>query len=304
MPRPRLVLAAVLAFAAAAAATTAPAVAAGKRSTTTRKGAAKTTAAKTTAAKATAKPTAPKATQNTTSAPTPSPTKPTPTLSGRLTVFAASSLTEAFTAAANAFEKRYPGTNVEVSFGGSPTLVTQVINGAPAGVIALADLPNMSRLQQAGAVETPVAFAGNKLAIVVRRTNPRGITKLADLTRPGLLIGLGGPAVPVGAYARQAFARAGLEVPSASQEQDVKAIVTKVALGELDAGIVYVTDVQAGEDQVLGVDIPENQNIVATYPAAVVRGTGNAPFAQAFLNWLRSGEGQRLVTSFGFLPAG
>jgi molybdate transport system substrate-binding protein len=147
---------------------------------------------------------------------------------------------------------------------------------------------------------SPRVFATNRLQIVVAAGNPKGITGLADLVRPGLVVVLCGPAVPCGRYATQALQKAGVRVVPASQETDVKAVVSKVALGEADAGIVYVTDVKAGGAKVQGIAIPGNQNVVATYPIAVVKAASHGRAAQAFVDFVLSPQGQRILASFGF----
>src|SRR6202521_3148788 len=188
-------------------------------------------------------------------------------VSGTITVFAASSLTAAYTAIANDFQKSYPGSMVKFSFGGSSTLVAQIQQGAIGDVFASADQPNMQKAVDAGLVSgSPSIFAHNRLEIVVGAGNSKRITGLSDLVGAGLLVVLCAPAVPCGRYATQALQKAGVIVKPASLETDVKAVVTKVALGEADAGIVYVTDVKAAGAAVQGVDIPLGQNVTADYP--------------------------------------
>src|SRR6185295_1432782 len=189
-----------------------------------------------------------------------------------VTVFAAASLTSAFQAIAAAYEKEHTGAKVQLNFAGSPTLVQQIRDGAPADVFASADEANVQKLVDAGEIEgAPVIFARNTLQIAVAAGNPKHVTGLSDLGKPGLVIALCGPTVPCGRYAAEAFAKAGVPVPSASQELDVKAVTTKVALGEADAGVVYVTDVRAAGAKVDGVVIPEASNVVARYPIAVTK---------------------------------
>ncbi len=220
-----------------------------------------------------------------------------------VTVFAAASLTAAFQTMATAFEQAHPAVKVELNFAGSPTLVQQIQQGAPADVFASADEVNMQKLVVSGEVAgVPELFAHNTLQIVVAAGNPKRITGLADLARPGLIIALCGPTVPCGRYASEAFGKAGLAVPAASQELDVKGVVTKVALGEADAGIVYVTDVRAAAGKVEGVDISEAFRVVARYPIAVLKNAPNRPAAEAFAAFVVSPEGQRVLATFGFLP--
>jgi len=188
---------------------------------------------------------------------------------------------------AGAFEKAHPGAQVELNFAGSPTLVQQIQQGAPADVFASADEANMQKLVESGQVAgAPRLFAGNQLQIVVSVGNPKHIASLADLAKPGLVIALCGPTVPCGRYANEAFAKAGVAAPAASQELDVKAVLTKVSLGEADAGVVYVTDVRAAAGKVEGVDIPESSNVIARYPIAVVKNAPNAAAAAAFIDFV------------------
>ena len=177
-------------------------------------------------------------------------------LSGTITVFAASSLNAVFTTIGADFEKSHPGTMVRFSFAGSSSLAAQIQEGALGDVFASADQPNMQKLVQAGlTAESPMVFARNDLEIVVGKGNPKHIASLADLARSGLVVVLCAPAVPCGHYAAQALQKAGVSVKPASQEADVKSVLSKVALGEADAGIVYVTDLKAAGQSVEGVAI-------------------------------------------------
>src|SRR5262249_4386992 len=158
-------------------------------------------------------------------------------------------------------------TKVTFNFAGSPTLVRQILDGAPADVFASADLENMQRLSEERAIAgEPQTFARNLLQIVVAKGNPKRIAGLADLTRPGLVVVLGGETGRAGRYALAALKRAGVPRPAGSRELDVKAVVSKVQLGEADAGVVYATDVHAAGDAVEGVVVPEAHNVVAQYP--------------------------------------
>src|SRR6202011_3979851 len=173
-------------------------------------------------------------------------------LSGTISVFAASSLTAAYTTIGSDFQKSHPGTMVKFTFSGSSTLVSQIQQGAIGDVFASADQPNMQKLVDAGLIAgSPATFTHNRLEIVVAAGNPKQITGLSDLARSGLVVVLCAPAVPCGRYGAQAI-----------QEADVKAVVSKVALGEADAGIVYVTDVKAAGNGVQGVNIPPAMNVV------------------------------------------
>jgi molybdate transport system substrate-binding protein len=219
-----------------------------------------------------------------------------------LVVLAAASLTEGLREAASAFESRHPGLTVQPSFAGSPTLAHQIEEGAPADVFASADEATMQRLVDGGHVAGPPAvFARNRLAIVVPPGNPKSIRSLADVARPGLVIVLCAPTVPAGRYAREAFAKAGVAVPRASEEADVKAVVTKVRLGEADAGIAYTTDVHAAAGAVDGVALPDAHDVIARYPVAVLREARNRSAAEAFVAFLTSEDGARILARFGFL---
>ena len=203
-----------------------------------------------------------------------------------VTVAAAASLTEAFEALGGA----------TFSFTGSQQLVAQLEARAPVDVVATADTSAMDRLVRAGLVDTPATFAGNRLAIAVATGNPARITGLADLGRSGLKVVLADPTVPAGRYAREAIDRAGVAVRPVSLELDVTAVARKVAGGEADAGIVYVTDVPPAAR----VDIPDAANVIATYPVAVVRATGNRAGAQAFVDRLLGPAGRSVLAVHGF----
>jgi molybdate transport system substrate-binding protein len=217
-----------------------------------------------------------------------------------ITVFAASSLTAAFTRLGEQYAGANGGTRVRFNFAGSQALATQLRQGAPADVFASADVPNMDKVKDL--VATPQPFASNRLAIVVERGNPKGVTGLGDLAAAGLKVVLAADQVPAGRYARQVLDRAGIRVRPVSQEDNVKAVVTKVALGEADAGIVYATDVSAGGDKVEAVAIPRDQNLTATYPIATVQASTSRDRAQAFVDLVLSAEGQRVLRASGFLP--
>jgi molybdate transport system substrate-binding protein len=222
-------------------------------------------------------------------------------LSGSLTVLAAASLTEAFNDAKTKLTASDPGLSVTYGFAGSQALVTQIQNGEPADVFASADTTNMNKLVAAGLVDPPVTFARNKLEIAVAPGNPKNITGLADLARPGLKVVLEDPSVPAGNYARQALAKLNVTVHPVSNPLDVKSALLTVTSGEADAVVVYVTDVSSSGGKAQGVAIPDSQNIVATYPIAVVKATKNQAAAQAFVDSMVSGIGQQALLARGFL---
>jgi molybdate transport system substrate-binding protein len=221
-------------------------------------------------------------------------------VSGTITVFAASSLTSAYTAIGKDFQKAHPGSMVKYSFGGSSTLVAQIQQGAIGDVFASADQTNMQKAVDAGLVAgSPSIFAHNRLEIVVGAGNPKHITRLSDLAHSGLVVVLCAQVVPCGRYAVQALQKAGVTVKPASQETDVKAVVSRVVLGEADAGIVYLTDVKAAGATVQGVEIPSGVNVLADYPVAVLKDSQNTPLAKAFISYLL-GAGQQTLTRYGF----
>jgi len=218
---------------------------------------------------------------------------------GELHVFAATSLTDAFTELGEQLEADVGGLRVVLNLAGSSDLVRQIREGAGADVVATADATNMVVLDDAGLVEAPETFTGNSLAIVVPRGNAKRVRTLADLARDDVTVVLCAAQVPCGRYADQALRKTGVDVTAASREENVRAVLTKVHLGEADAGIVYVTDVRAAS-AVEAVSIPAEHTIVARYRIAVVRGAANPDAAHAFVALVRSGAGQRVLRSHGF----
>jgi molybdate transport system substrate-binding protein len=219
---------------------------------------------------------------------------------GTLTVVAASSLTEAFGEIARAFEAANPGVDVELSFDGSARLATAIIEGAPADLFASADEANLARVADEDLTSgEPLVFATNVLQIVVPAGNPLGIDSLGDLTRADVTLSLCGEGVPCGRYAARAFATAGLDVPPAGDQENVKGVLTQVQLGEADAGIVYLTDVLAAVD-VEGIDLAATEQVEATYPASVLAEAANPDAAAAFLAFLTGDEAQTILAAAGF----
>jgi molybdate transport system substrate-binding protein len=229
-----------------------------------------------------------------------------------LTVFAAASLTDAFTELAEGFESDNPAVRVRFNFAGSPVLVTQLEHGAEADLLATADQDNMDAALARGVVaDAGMAFARNRLAIIVPASNPGGVSSARDLAKDALKLVLAQASVPAGRYARQmlenpefggSFASDVLD-NVVSEEPNVKAVVTKVQLGEADAGIVYVTDVTrdlAGE--VEAIDLPEEFNVIATYPVAVTRGAKQPDLASAFIAYALAEAGQATLEEYGFIP--
>jgi molybdate transport system substrate-binding protein len=223
-------------------------------------------------------------------------------ITGSLNVFGAASLTGAFNNAKTPLKAANPGLTLTYNFAGSNTLVSQIMQGAPADVFASADTANMQKLVTAGLVEAPVTFAKNKLEIAVAAGNPKGITSLADLAKPGVSVVLEAVGVPAGDYTRSILTAQNITVTPKSLETDVKSAIAKVTAGEADATVVYVTDVTAAGSAVAGVTIPDANQPSITYPIAVVKATKNASAAQAFVNSAVSGEVQKALEAAGFLP--
>jgi molybdate transport system substrate-binding protein len=220
---------------------------------------------------------------------------------GEITVFAAASLIESFTEIGKAFEVANPGAKVTFSFAASSALVKQINDGAPADVFASADLANMRELTgAANAAGEPEVFATNELEIITGAGNPKRLSGVADLVDPDLIVVTCGPDVPIGKYTTDLFEKAGVTVTPKSYEADVKAVVSKVTLGEADAGIVYATDVKAAGDKAVGVEIPDALNVVATYPIAVTKAAKNMGTADAFVAFVLSEAGQEILAAAGF----
>lgn len=243
-------------------------------------------------------------TKTSTAAPsTTAPASPAAALTGSLNVLAAASLTGAFNSAKKSFATADPGLTLTYNFAGSNALVAQITQGAPADVFASADTKNMQKLVAAGLVDTPVTFAKNKLEIAVAAGNPKNITGLADLAKPGVSVILEAVGVPAGDYTRAILAAQHLAVIPKSLETDVKSAIAKVTSGEADATVVYVTDVTAAGSKVTGVTVPDAEQPTITYPIAVVKATKNRAAAQAFVDSAVSGDVQKALEAAGFVPA-
>jgi molybdate transport system substrate-binding protein len=219
---------------------------------------------------------------------------------GDITVFAASSLTDAFTELGTTFESENPDASVEFNFGASSALREQILAGAPADVFASANTSNMDQVVDGGAASDPEDFATNLLEIAVAAGNEARVAGLDDFANPDLLIGLCAEEVPCGEFGREALANAGVTPSIDTNEPDVRSLLTKVEAGDLDAGIVYVTDVMAAGETVEGVEIPADDNVVATYPIAALTDAANPDAADAFVEFVLSDEGQEVVQSYGF----
>ncbi|TKK86332.1 molybdate ABC transporter substrate-binding protein [Herbidospora galbida] len=215
-----------------------------------------------------------------------------------LTVFAAASLTETFTELGKRFEAAHPGTKVTFNFGSSSTLAQQIVQGAPAGVFAAASPATMKTVADAGLAGTPTVFVQNKLEIAVPPDNPAEVENLKDLTDPRVKVALCAEQVPCGAAAAKALGAAGLTVTPVTLEQDVKATLTKVELGEVDAALVYKTDVIASGGKVTGIPFPEADQAVNDYPIATLK---DAPdLARRFVELVLSQQGRDVLTKAGF----
>jgi molybdate transport system substrate-binding protein len=221
-------------------------------------------------------------------------------LTGEITVFAAASLTGSFTALGTEFEASNPGTKVIFSFGPSSGLATQIMSGAPADVFASASAKNMDQVVAAKAAAAPVTFAKNTMEVAVPPDNPAEITSVQDLATPGVKVVLCAAEVPCGVTARKVFANAKLTVTPVSNEVDVKATLSKVQLGEADAGVVYVTDVLAAGAKVKGIEIPAEVNASTDYPIATLAESKNQALAKAFVDFVLSPQGQIELTAAGF----
>lgn len=226
------------------------------------------------------------------------PSRPTAS-AGPITVFAAASLSEAFTRIGTDFEARSGGP-VAFSFGSSATLATQINAGAPADVFAAASPSTMKTVTDAGGAVAPVAFVSNTLQIAVPTGNPGQITGLSDFADPSRTIAICAPQVPCGAAAEQVFAAAGITPTPDTLEQDVKAALAKVAADEVDAALVYRTDVIAAADDVEGIDFPEAGQAVNRYPIAVLAESRAPAVAQAFVDYVLSVDGQAVLQEAGF----
>jgi molybdate transport system substrate-binding protein len=230
-----------------------------------------------------------------------------------LRVFAAASLSDAFREIAAAYERAHPGQRVELNLAGSPTLRTQIEQGAPADVFASADLEHAQALAQAGLLGPRRVFARNRLVVVVPARGAK-VRALPDLAAPGIKVVTAGPAVPAGRYAGQVLDKLGeggrlgpgftarVRANLASQETSVRAVLAKVALGEADAGFVYATDAASAADRVQAIEIPERSNVIAEYPIAVAARSAAPEAAQAFVELVAGPAGQAILRRHGFAP--
>lgn len=222
-------------------------------------------------------------------------------LSGTLTVFAAASLTEVFDDLGRQLEKENPKLQVTFNFAGSDALAAQITQGAPADVFASANTTQMKVVTDAGLQSAdPKIFTENVLEIAVPRGNPGHVTGIKDFENQALTLAVCAPTVPCGAAAQKVFQTAGIEAKPDTQETDVKAALTKVQLGEVDAALVYQTDVKAAGSDVQGINFPEAEDAVNQYPIVVLKGAPNADAAQAFVDLVNSAAGQQALKNAGF----
>ena len=226
-------------------------------------------------------------------------------MSGKLVVFAAASLSGAFDKIAAQFKTANPGVTVTFNYAGSSSLAQSIKQGAPADVFASADTKNMKTVTDATlASGPPKVFARNQGEIMVETGNPKNITAVKDLANSALKVVVCAPDVPCGALAQEIFNKAGVTVKPVSEETSVSGVVTKVTLGEADAGMVYVTDVKANAGKAEGVAIPSNQNATTDYPIVQLKDAPNAAAGAAFISYVLGPEGQKVLADFGFLPPG
>jgi molybdate transport system substrate-binding protein len=216
-------------------------------------------------------------------------------------VLAASSLTGTFNQIKADFQQANPGATVTISYGGSATLAAQINQGAPADVFASASPATMKTVTDAGNADgTPVTFVKNQLVIAVPKGNPKHIQKLSDLLAPGVKVALCAESQPCGAAAKTALTAANVKLTPVTLETDVKAALSKVQLGEVDAALVYRTDAKADAADVDGIEFPESAQAINSYPIVVLKGSTNKPAAQAFVAWVLSDKGKAVLTGAGF----
>ena len=218
-----------------------------------------------------------------------------------ITVFAAASLQGSFTQIGQQFERAHPGARVTFSFGPSSGLATQIINGAPASVFASAAPANMTQVVKAGqTLNSPSNFAKNKMEVAVPPGNPAGVTSVTNLSKSAVKVALCQPQVPCGVVARDVFKNAGISVKPVTLQPDVKSVLTQVELGNVDAGMVYVTDVKAAGTKVKGVAVPSGDNASTLYPIATLKGASDKTVANEFVAYVMGPQGQHVLAQDGF----
>lgn len=225
-------------------------------------------------------------------------TKPAAGLHGTITVSAAASLSGAFDTLKARFESAHPGTKITISYGASSDLATQIGQGAPVDVFASASEKNMTQLGSVAVA--PKDFVSNTAEIAVPPGNPAHITTVADLARSGVKVALCASAVPCGVVAAEVFKNAAITVHPVASLADVKATLAAVESGEVDAGVVYVTDVRSAGAKAKGIAIPTDVNARTTYPISVLKGAKNVSLARAFVDYVLSAAGRQVLTADGF----
>jgi molybdate transport system substrate-binding protein len=223
-----------------------------------------------------------------------------PAATGTITVFAAASLQGSFTTLGQQFDAAHPGDTVKFSFGPSSGLATEITSGAPADVFASASPKNMDTVVAAGDASNPQDFAKNTAEIAVPPSNPANVTSLTDLAKSSVKVATCQPQVPCGVLASEVFKNAGITVKPVTQEPDVKSTLNQVELGNVDAGIVYVTDVMAAGAKVRGITIPANDNASTLYPIASISNSKHLSVAQQFVAYVLSPTGQQVLATAGF----
>ena len=219
---------------------------------------------------------------------------------GTLTVFAAASLTGTFTQLGKQFGAAHPGDTVKFSFGPSSGLATQITSGAPADVFASAAPANMDHVVSAGDASNPQDFAKNSMEVAVPPNNPAKVTSVNDLAKKSVKVALCQPQVPCGVVAAEVFKNVGITVKPVTLQTDVKSVLTQVELGNVDAGMVYVTDAKAAGTKVKGITIPANENASTLYPIATISSSKHKSEAQAFVAYVLSPAGQNVLAAAGF----
>jgi molybdate transport system substrate-binding protein len=219
---------------------------------------------------------------------------------GTLIVYAAASLTDVFDRLGGQFRDEHPEIELSIGYGSSAGAARGIVEGAPGDVFASADEKQMQVVTDAGLALDPVVFTSNVLTIAVPKGNPAGVTGLADFARDDLTLAVCAPQVPCGAAAERLFDLAGVTAVPDTYEEDVRAALNKVELGEVDAALVYVTDVPTRPQWVEGIDVPEAERVVNRYPIAVLRDAPNPEAARAFVDLVLSEDGRRALADFGF----
>jgi molybdate transport system substrate-binding protein len=219
---------------------------------------------------------------------------------GSITVFAAASLMGSFTQLGRQFDTAHKGDTVKFSFGPSSGLATEINSGAPADVFASAAPANMQQVVSAGNASNPTNFAKNKAEVAVPPNNPGKVTSVKDLGKSSVKVALCQPQVPCGVVASEVFKNVGIKVKPVTLQPDVKSVLTQVETGNVDAGMVYVTDVMAAGSKVKGVTIPAADNATTTYPIATISSSKHKSIAQAFVSYVLSPTGQQVLATAGF----